>query len=262
MNLFMEAGELQDKGVTFAIATIISAKGSTPRSIAKMIVTSDGRITGTIGGGLAELYVIREAVAAIRDNQSKVVEYNLNSDAEDGIQMLCGGTIQVFIEVIAAQPKIVMIGAGHVGLAIAKLAEFLGYHLVIVDDRPEFANYDKYPMAMEVVCDPDIQKAIAALKIDCNSYIVIATADADYPAITAVINTGAAYIGMIGSKRKVALIKEKLQQEGVSQERLQCIYAPVGLDIGSETPAEIAVSILAEILKVKNGRTGSSLRES
>jgi xanthine dehydrogenase accessory factor len=154
-----------------------------------------------------------------------------------------------------------MIGAGHVGLAVAKLAELLGYHLAIVDNRPEFANYDKYPMAAEAVCDTDIRKAIAALKIDSNCYIVIATADVDYQAIQAVINTGAAYIGMIGSKRKVALIKEKLRQDGISGEQLQSIYAPVGLDIGSETPAEIAVSIMAEILKVKNGKTGASLRE-
>jgi xanthine dehydrogenase accessory factor len=261
LNLFLEAGNLQDSGAAFAIATIIAAKGSTPRNIAKMIVKSDGSISGTIGGGLAELYVIREATAAIRDNLSRVVTYNLNSEAEDGIQMLCGGIIDIFIEVIAAQPRIIMVGAGHVGMAIARLTEVLDYHLVVVDDRPEFASREKYPQATEIVCDSDFKQGLATLKIDGNSYIVIATADADYPAIQAVINSGAAYIGMIGSKRKVKLIKEKLLAEGVSEERLQCIYAPVGLDIGSETPAEIAISIMAEILKVKNDKSGESLRE-
>jgi Xanthine and CO dehydrogenases maturation factor, XdhC/CoxF family len=262
LNLLSEAGNLQDNGVAFAIATIISAEGSTPRNTAKMIIQSDGSTSGTIGGGPLELYVIREAMAAIRDNRSKVVEYNLNSDAQDGIEMLCGGVIHIFMEVIAARPRVVMIGAGHVGTAIARLTELLSYYLAIVDNRPEYANSGKYPMAAEIVCEPDIQAAVAKLKIDANTYIVIATADVDYPAIRAVINSGAAYIGMIGSKRKAALIKEKLEQEGVAREKLQNIYAPVGLDIGSETPEEIAVSVLAEIMKVKNGKTGQSMRES
>lgn len=261
MNLLSEAGKLQENGAAFAIATIIAAKGSTPRNTAKMLVKSDGDIYGTIGGGPVELEVIKDAVTAIRDNQSKVAEYNLNSEAEDGLQMLCGGLVQVFIEVVAARPCIVMIGAGHVGLAVAKFAALLNYRLVIVDNREEFANRERYPEAAAIACDPSIQKAIAAVAIDGASYVIIATADVDYPAIQAVIDTSAAYIGMIGSKRKVALIKEKLRQEGVAPERLEAIYAPVGLDIGSETPEEIAVSILAEIMKVRNGKTGLSMRE-
>jgi xanthine dehydrogenase accessory factor len=261
VNIFLEAAKLHDQGVAFALATIIASKGSTPRNDAKMIVKSDGSIRGTIGGGLAELFIIKEAMAAIEGNQSKVVEYNLNSEAADGIQMLCGGEIAVFIEAVLPKPRIIMIGAGHVGLAISKLVEFLEYTLIIVDDREEFANSEKYPMAAGIFCDNDIEKVIAALHIDNNTYIVIATADADLPALKSVINTNAAYIGMIGSKRKVAIVNDLLQKEGISPERLQCIYAPVGLDIGSETPEEIAVSILAEILKVRNAKTGLSLRE-
>jgi xanthine dehydrogenase accessory factor len=261
MNIFLEAAKLQEQGVAFAVATIISSKGSTPRNHAKMIVKSDGNIRGTIGGGLAELYIIKEAIAAIKENQSKVVEYTLNSEATDGIQMLCGGKITVHIEVVLPKPRIIMIGAGHVGLAIARMVEFLEYTLVIVDDREEFANSEKYPMAVEIFCDHPLEKAFEQLQIDQDAYIVIATADADLPALKSVINTNAAYIGMIGSKRKVDIIHDLLQKEGIPQERLQCIYAPVGLDIGSETPEEIAVSILAEILKVRSGKTGLSLRE-
>ena len=158
MNLFLEAGELQARGVAFAIATIIAAKGSTPRNTAKMIVKLDGSISGTIGGGPLELYVIQEAVAAIHANQSTIVEYTLNSEAQDGIQMLCGGTVRIFIEVITTPPRIIMIGAGHVGMAVSKMAEFLGYQLVIVDNRPEFANPVQYPMAVEIACAPDIQR--------------------------------------------------------------------------------------------------------
>lgn len=261
MNIFSEAAKLQDQGVAFAVATIISSEGSTPRNTAKMIVKSDGNTMGTIGGGLAELFIIKEAVTAIGENKSKVVEYTLNSEAADGIQMLCGGKIVVFIEVAMPKPRLIMIGAGHVGLAISKMVEFLGYTVVIVDDREEFANSDKYPMAVAVFCNADLEKVIEELHVDSNTYIVIATADADLPALKSVINTNAAYIGMIGSKRKVGIINDLLQREGIPQERLQSIYAPVGLDIGSETPEEIAVSILAEILKVRSCKTGLSLRE-
>ncbi|MGE5581818.1 MAG: XdhC family protein [Bacillota bacterium] len=261
MNLYSEAGKLVDGGAAFAIATIIAVKGSTPRKTAKMIIKSDGTTLGTIGGGLAELFVIREATVAIREDCSKVVEYTLDNEAADGIEMFCGGRMTISIEVVAAKPKIIMIGAGHVGLAVAKLVALLDYKLVIVDNRAEFANPEKYPMAAEIFCDHNLQTAISRLRIDQDSYIVIATNDADLQALRAVIDTDAAYIGMIGSKHKVASIAELLKKEGVSKERLQAIYAPVGLDIGSETPEEIAVSILAEILKIRHGKTGLSLRE-
>jgi xanthine dehydrogenase accessory factor len=262
MNLFEEAGRLQEQGSPFAVCTIIAAKGSTPRSVAKMIVKADGSILGTIGGGLAELYIIREAVNAIQANQSKVVEYTLNNDAADGIPMQCGGSISVFIEVVRAKPCVVMIGGGHVGMAVGKLAAFLGYRFVIIDDRVEYANTDRYPMASEVHSDPDMAKAVEDLSFDANSYVVIATKDADFKALRGVVNSDAPYIGMIGSKRKVALVFEQLKHEGIEEERFRRIYAPVGLDIGAETPEEIAVSILAEVMKIRNSRSGLSMRDS
>jgi xanthine dehydrogenase accessory factor len=261
MNLYCEAGKLQEQGIAFAIATILTVKGSTPRNTAKMIVKSDGSIFGTIGGGLIEAYVIAEAVTAIRENQSKTVEYTLDSEASGGIQMLCGGAITVLIEVVAPQPRIIMIGGGHVGLAVAKLADFLGYRLVVIDDRQEFANAERYPMASEISRDPDIAKAIERITIDNNSYIVIATKDVDYQALEQVIESRAAYIGMIGSRRKGALIKEELKAKGISAEKIQSVFTPVGLDIGAETPEEIAVSILGEIIKVRNSKTGRSMRD-
>lgn len=262
MNLFYEAGRLQEHGAPFAVCTIMAAKGSTPRSTAKMIVKSDGSILGTVGGGLAEHEIIREAVSAIRAGQSRVVEYNLNSDAAGGIQMQCGGTLSIFIEVVQARPNIVMIGAGHVGMAVARLVDLLGYRLTIIDDRSEFANAELYPMAAEIRFDPDMGKAVEGLLIDSNSYIVIATKDADFKALQGVINSDAPYVGMIGSKRKVAIVFEQLRHEGIEEERFHHIYTPVGLDIGSETPEEIAVSIMAEIMKVRSGQSGLSMREN
>lgn len=260
-NIFEEAGQLHEQSVTFAIATIIAHTGSTPRNTAKMIVKTDGSIIGTIGGGLAEAYIITEALEAINKSQSRVVEYTLNSEAANGIQMLCGGKLTVFIEVVLNKPKIMMIGAGHVGKAISRLVDFLEYKLSIIDDRQEYANPEMYPMAMEICFDPQIDKAIAQACIDSNTYIIIATKDSDMTALKQVIQSDAAYIGMIGSKRKVALVLKKLESEGISAGRIQFIHAPVGLDIGSETPEEIAVSILAEIMMVRNGATGMSLKE-
>lgn len=262
MNLFYEAGQLQEWGSAFAVATIIEAKGSTPRNTAKMIVQRDGSIMGTIGGGLAEAYIIDEAVKAIGESRSRVVHYRLDSAASDGISMQCGGEITVFIEVVPPIPRIIMIGAGHVGLAVANLVDALGYRLVVIDDREEFANQDRYPMATEIYWNPDIAKAIEPLRVDANSYIIIATKDVDEQALRNVVKMDAAYIGMIGSRRKVALLQEKLREEGIPGDRLKAVHAPVGLDIGAETPVEIAVSIMAEIIKVRNGKTGMSLRDA
>jgi xanthine dehydrogenase accessory factor len=261
MNLYREAGKLQDQGVAFAIATLLAVKGSTPRNTAKMIIKPDGTIYGTIGGGIVEASVIEAAVTAIRDNRSQTVEYKLDSETTGGIPMLCGGAVTVLIEVVTPQPRIIMIGGGHVGLAVARLTELLGYRLAIVDDRQEFANAERYPMATEISWNPDIVKAIEAIAIDRDSYIVIATKDADLQALEKVITSQAAYIGMIGSRRKAALIREELMAKGVAAERIGSVYTPVGLDIGAETPEEIAVSILGEIIKVRNGKTGGSLRD-
>lgn len=261
MNIFAEAGRLQEQCITFALASIISVKGSTPRNTAKMIIKEDGDTIGTIGGGLAEAYVIEEALSAIHKNQSKVVEYTLNSDAAGGIQMSCGGTLTVFIEVVLNKPRVLMIGAGHVGFAISRLVDYLDYRLHIVDDRQEFANADRYPNAVEITCDQDISRALENIDIDGNTYIIIASKDSDMKSLKKVINSSAAYIGMIGSKRKVAVVFDQLRSEGFEEDRLKAVHAPVGLDIGSETPEEIAVSIMAEILKVRNGKTGRSLKE-
>jgi xanthine dehydrogenase accessory factor len=261
MNIYEEVVKLQQKNETFAIATIISSKGSTPRTIGKMIVESNGNIQGTIGGGLAEAYVIQEAVDAIKEEQSKVVEYTLNSDAKDGIKMYCGGSLSVFIEVIPSRPRIIIIGAGHVGLAVAKLAATLDYQIVVVDDREEYANKTLYPMAEDTYANPNIVEAINQIEMGMHTYILIFTKDSDEAVLRRVIEEKVAFVGMIGSGRKVFKTLKQLHSEGFSKESLNKVYAPLGLDIGAETPEEIAVSIIGEIMKVKNNKTGKSLKE-
>lgn len=261
MNIYSEAGKLSDKNKAFALATIIESKGSTPRHSGKMIVLEDGSIIGTIGGGLAERYVIDEAVEAISDDSSRLVEYKLNSDADGGIQMSCGGNLKVFIEVNQRKPRLVLIGGGHVNYALSKLVEFLDYELVVVEDREEFCNMERYPFASELHVDEVVDKALSNVKIDSNSYVIIATKDYDEKSLRAVIDSDARYIGVIGSKRKVTLLMKNMLESGYSKERLEFVHSPIGLDIGTETPEEIAISIVAEILKARSGKTGNSLKE-
>ncbi|TCT16750.1 xanthine dehydrogenase accessory factor [Natranaerovirga pectinivora] len=261
MTIFEEIVQLQKKNICFAVATILSSKGSTPRNIGKMIVEGDGRIKGTIGGGLAESFVIKEAIEAIKNKQSKTVEYTLNSDAKDGIKMYCGGSLSVFIEVIPPRPRLVIVGAGHIGQAVARLAATLDYQIVVVDDRVEFANKELYPMAEEVYANPDILKAIDEVHMDANTYILIFTKDSDETVLRYVINKELAFLGMIGSGRKVIKTLTKLKEEGISEEAIDKVQAPLGLDIGAETPEEIAISIIGEVMKFKNGTSGNSLKE-
>lgn len=269
MNIYQNIVKLMEKNISFAIASIIESKGSTPRHIGKMIVKIDGSIIGTVGGGPAEFFIIQEAVKAIEAGQSKVANYILNAEHENGLNMNCGGELTVFIEIVMAKPKLILIGAGHVGQATARIGESVGYQIIVIDDRTNYADENMYPMASAIylsdTIDSAIEKAMSAREegkqvIDSTSYIVIATKDADGSALRKIINCDAAYVGMIGSKRKVKLLLEDIAKEGISQDKLNQVYAPIGLDIGSETPEEIAVSIMSEIMKVRSNTSGQSLK--
>lgn len=262
MNLYQEAARLSDQNRRFAWTAIVSSKGSTPRNKAHMIVLEDGSIIGTIGGGLAEKTVIDEAVEAIREGCSRSVNLTLNSDAKGGLPMHCGGDMTVFIDVNGISPKLLLIGGGHVNQAVYRLGRFLGYECLVVDERPEFASRERFPEAAGLFTAPSLAEAIEGAPIDENTAVVIATKDADEVALRAVFHREAGYVGVIGSRRKVTIIRGHLLEDGYSKESIDRVYAPIGLDLGSETPEEIAVSILAEVLKARTGKTGISLSES
>ncbi len=261
MNLHQEAARLTEQNKRFAWTVIVSAKGSTPRNKAHMIVLEDGSILGTIGGGIAEKRVIEEALEALREGRSRSVQLTLNSDAKGGLPMHCGGDMSVFIDVSLCRPKLLLIGGGHVNLAVYRLGIFLGYECHIVDERPEFASAERYPEAAGLYTDPSLAVAVGQAPVDEDTAVVIATKDADEIALRAVFNRGAGYIGVIGSRRKVTIIRNHLLADDYPLESLNRIFAPIGLDIGSETPEEIAVSILAEVMRVKAGTTGKSFSE-
>ncbi|PKL26714.1 MAG: molybdenum hydroxylase [Spirochaetae bacterium HGW-Spirochaetae-3] len=263
MELFSKAAELAERNIPFAIATIVQASGSTPRGKAKMLVLSDGACFGTVGGGVVEARVVAEARRAIALNRPVMLDYSLDDSADGGagLPMECGGAMKVFVEVIGARPRLLVVGAGHVGLAIAEAAARVGYRIAVVDDRPGFATAERLSMAAELYVDADLGAALGAAPVDSGTCVVVATSahSSDQRAIGHFVDSGCRYLGVLGSRRKVAAMFERLRSEGVSEESLAKVRAPIGLDLGAETPEEIAVSVVSEIMAAIAGRDAAPL---
>lgn len=262
MNIFKKAYELEQDNKTFALATLIETDGSTPRNdTAKMIILSNGESFGTIGGGGLEQAVIKEALISIKNNKTKVLRYNLDGSGRDQLNMICGGKAKVFIDVINAEPIIVLLGGGHVNYAISKYIDILNYKYIVIDNIEAMANSDRFPNAYEII-NKEFTDGLKDLDINDKYNIVIATRGHEFDGICleSIIKSNASYIGMIGSKIKIKTIYHDLIKKGYKEE-LSKVYAPIGLDIGTETPEEIALSIISEILKVRSNGTGKSLKD-
>jgi len=261
-TIFRKINELVSKGETFAVVTIVKTEGSTPRKAgAKMIVLPSGITFGTIGGDCVESSAVAEAVEAIKQGKSKTFSVILEEEELGGIGMRCGGVVDVFIEVVKPTPKLLIIGGGNIGAQIAKLGQNVGFSITVIDPA---AKQEDFPEGIEVISET-VEKGVSMIEINPQTYVVIATGHKyDEPALKAVINSNAAYIGMVGSKRKAATTYRNLVDEGFPEERVKMIHMPVGLDIGAETPEEIAVSIIAEIIKErrKPSASGESLKIS
>jgi xanthine dehydrogenase accessory factor len=252
-DIYQEIVKIKEKGEEAALVTIVSATGSTPREEgAKMLVKPDGTIAGTIGGGSLEAQVIKEAVGVIKQGKPKHLHMSLTAKEAGEAGMICGGDLEVFIEPILTAPTLYIFGGGHVSLPLAQMGKLLGFKIAVIDDRAEFASAERFPEAETVLAD-DFAKAFSKLKIDKTSYIVIVTRghQNDEVVLEWAIDTPAKYIGMIGSQTKVKTIFTHLLAKGVTKERLDSVHSPIGLGIGAQTPEEIAVSILAEIIKVR-----------
>jgi xanthine dehydrogenase accessory factor len=255
-ELVTALGEALARGETVALVTIVSTRGSTPQRVgAKMLVYADGRTLGTIGGGCYESDAFGKAREALRTRKSRLVEYELTDDFAEETGLICGGQMQVFIEPIEPPSQLVILGAGHVGLQLGRLAPALGFRVTVVDDRERFANRDRFPDAEAVVVE-SIPDWIDRTSLASAAYVVVLTRGhrQDYDAIRALAGRELRYVGLIGSRAKVARVVDRALAEGVSAEWLRTVHAPVGLDIGAVTPEEIAVSILAELIAVRRGK--------
>jgi xanthine dehydrogenase accessory factor len=255
-ELVTALGEALARGDTVALVTIVSTRGSTPQRVgAKMLVYADGRTLGTIGGGCYESDAFGKAREALRTRKSRLVEYELTDDFAEETGLICGGQMQVFIEPIEPPPQLVILGAGHVGLQLGRLAPALGFRVTVVDDRERFANRERFPDADNVVVD-SIPDWIDRTPLSSVAYVVVLTRGhrQDYDAVRALAGRELRYVGLIGSRAKVAKVVDRALAEGVSPDWLRTVHSPIGLDIGAVTPEEIAVSILAELIAVRRGK--------
>jgi len=241
--------------------TIIRANGSTPQRVgAKMLVFADGRIVGTIGGGCYENDALGRAREAIATGKPLVVKYDLNDDFVQESGLICGGQMEVYIDPIAPIPPLYVIGAGHVGWHLARIAADAGFRIHVVDDREKFANAERFPSAERIEVD-DIGAWLHRAELPSSAYVVIVTRGHthDFEALRALAARDLRYLGLIGSRAKVAKIFDALEEEGLPVECLARVHAPIGLDIGAVTPAEIAVSILAELIAIRHGKDVSAV---
>lgn len=244
-----------------ALATVIETQGSVPRQAgSKMLVWPDGQIVGTVGGGQMEAYVIAEAQAALHDGATRVLTYNL-SDLGAGDPGVCGGTARVFVEPLLTPITLVVIGCGHVGKAVAELAKWLELRVVVIDDRPGYATPEAIP-GMDGYYTVAPAELLDHVAITRRTAIAAVTRGlpVDERLLPVLLSTEAPYIGLIGSRRRWALTIGALEAQGLSREQIARVRAPIGLEIGAETPKEIAVSILAEIIMILRQGTGQPMQ--
>ncbi len=260
-SIYRAVAELIEKGEPGALCTIIDSDGSTPRHEgSKMLVYEGGRFTGSVGGGEMENRVIKEALKSLQDGKPKLLEYSM-VDPKQGDPGVCGGTVKIYVEPILSSPLLVIIGGGHVGKAVAHLAKWSGFRVAVSDDRPEFCTQEANPDADEFY-PYRMAELPAHLKINPQTYLVLTTrgSPVDVAGMPVLLDKPFAYLGLIGSKRRWLTTKKALLEEGVAEESLSRVHSPLGIELNAETPEEIAISIMAEIIMIKNGGSGKSMK--
>jgi xanthine dehydrogenase accessory factor len=253
MDIYEQIVQLRREGRRGAVATIVNVRGSIPSfKTAKMLVRDDGSIVGTIGGGCVEADVWQAAREVMESEKPRTLSFDLNQDPKYDTGLVCGGTLEVFIEPVLPPALLYVFGAGHVAINLCKVASNAGFELIVTDDRTSYATKERFPAAREVRA-LDFEEAVKTLDPSETSYIVIVTRGHrdDMRILRWAVRTRARYVGMIGSKRKVIEIFETLQKEGVPAYLFDRVHAPIGLDIGAVTPEEIAVAITAELIAIR-----------
>lgn len=262
MSVYQKLSDLEKSHQPAALCTVVKTSGSTPRhSTSKMLVYPDGHIYGTVGGGELENRVIKEAKASLLDGRSRFLTYKMTDPAR-GDAGVCGGQVEVFVEPVLPSPMVVVIGGGHVGKAVVHLAKWLGFRVAVSDDRPEFCTPEANPDADEFLPMP-MSEIPLNLNIIPSTILILTTRgnNVDINGLPALLESQAGYIGVIGSRKRWSETIKKLNDLGISDEQLKRVHSPIGLGIGAETPEEIAVSIMAEVLMLRGGGSGKQMQE-
>ncbi|MGH9395818.1 MAG: XdhC family protein [Terriglobia bacterium] len=260
MDIYAEIARLRKEGRRAALATIIQVQGSIPSyETSKILVRDDGSILGTVGGGCVEAEVWSVAQEVMREEKPRRLHFNLNNSPDSDQGLVCGGSLDIFVEPILATPTLYLFGGGHVSLAVSKVAGIAGFDTAVVDDREAFASKQRFPDAAAVYCGA-WEEILPQLSPNDFSYLLIATRghQGDLTCLRWAVRSPARYVGMIGSRRKLIEFDRALRQEGVPPEQLERVHSPVGLKIGALTPGEIAVSAVAEMVAVRRNALTSA----
>jgi xanthine dehydrogenase accessory factor len=261
LDIFEEIARLRREGQRAALATIIQIRGSVPSfETAKILVREDGSTVGTVGGGCVENDVWKAARQVMFDEKPRRLLFDLTDSSNLEAGLICGGKVEIFVEPILAVPTNYIFGAGHISKSISKTATLAGFNTVIIDNRPQYANRERFPEAVEIHSD-SFQSAFAKIVPNEFSYLVIVTRGhlEDQEVLRWAVNTKARFIGMIGSRFKKRALFENLREEGITQEQLDRVFSPVGVDINAILPEEIAISIVAQMIAVRRSKPGSQI---
>jgi xanthine dehydrogenase accessory factor len=263
-DIFEEIVRLRTNGLRAALAIIIAHEGATPRKDSvKMLVGEDGRQMGNVGGGAVELEVCRIAREVMDSGKSKLLSFDLTHIDHDERALVCGGSMQIYLEPILPDPALFIFGAGHVGKAVANAATLIGFKIRVLDDRPRYAVSERFPDA-EVTLVEDWETVWEKLKITSSSYIFIATQRpiSDRICLKQSVMSSARYIGLLGSRKKTQILLDALEKEGIDRSKLDRVFVPAGFDIDSETPEEIAASIMPELIAARKNLNVHRLRDT
>lgn len=250
MDVYEQLVELRRAGQKAALATIVEVQGSIPSfQSAKMLIREDGQMVGTIGGGCTEAEVWQAAREVIEAEKPRMLSFNLGQDAAYDQGLICGGQLNVYVEPVLPIPSAFIFGAGHISKSLSKVATLAGFRTVVIDNREQYANTERFPEAAEIHA-AEYEDVFPKLAVNGASHLIIVTRGHkdDLRVLRWAATTDARYIGMIGSKRKTIEVCKVLVKEGVPTERLARIHAPMGFDIGAVTPEEIAVAVVAEMI--------------
>jgi xanthine dehydrogenase accessory factor len=260
-TIYQVLAEIEKNHGSAALCTVVRSEGSTPRHVgSKMLVYPDGKFIGTVGGGDLEHRVIDEAWIALTDGQSRLLHYSM-VDPSRGDPGVCGGQVEVFVEPILPDPQVILIGAGHVGKAIVHLAKWLGFRVAVSDDRAELCNPEATPGA-DAYYPVRMSELPKHVKFDRRTFVILTTrgANVDIDGLGPLLDLPTAYIGVIGSRRRWASTVKGLKAQGISEEKIARVHSPIGLELQAETPEEIAVSIMAEVLMIRDKGTGKQMK--